>query len=286
MSSSKDKKIEGEISGVAFGGRGILRSEGKVFFIEGALPGDQVIAAVTKEKKTFGEGFAVKIDTSPSRLESPCQFSNKCGGCQWLTASIDDQVLWKNDFINSALTKFAKSDKQTSAFTRSPKPYFYRNRVSMKAACRKGRLKIGYFQRRSHDLVSIDKCHIVDEKINDVISALNQATFKLPNFDFDIDLQVLQSGKIIAQLDIPSNVKFKAKEELLTLVNGLDEIENAVVKGSDSNTHYLYDTQFGIDYFTHQGQFQQVNLEANHQLRRIVSDIVSELKPKFIVADQ
>jgi predicted RNA-binding protein with TRAM domain len=53
----RGERLEVEIDSLAFGGRGVARADGFVVFVSGGLPGDRVLAEVTKGKKRFAEAF-------------------------------------------------------------------------------------------------------------------------------------------------------------------------------------------------------------------------------------
>src|SRR3546814_5419848 len=62
--------------------RGIARREGKVVFVEGALPGEKVLARVVKQKASFDTARMERIlKPSSQRVEPPCPYFGVCGGC-------------------------------------------------------------------------------------------------------------------------------------------------------------------------------------------------------------
>lgn len=277
--------IEGEISAMAFGGRGILKQNGKVYFVDDALPGDLVRAQVTKEKKSFGEAYSLeKLNENSQRRSSPCQYSNDCGGCQWLESKPNDQEQWKREFIEVAVKKFAKQDRKLSQFYRSPQELNYRNRVSLKGVSKQGKISLGYYKRRSHDLVRVDNCKIVESPINQAISDIStKAVTNKDQISFDLDLQVLKDQTVIAQATFPPRVSKKEQAIIIKAINSVEIISNTISGKKSQGNIYLYDQQNGIDYYTYQGQFQQVNIQGNHILRELVSEIVDDLEPKVIL---
>ena len=73
-------------------GRGIGRSRDKVIFVEKALPKEIVDAKVTLDKKTYSEAQIIDIiQSSQKRLEPVCPFYNKCGGCDFLHTSYQNE---------------------------------------------------------------------------------------------------------------------------------------------------------------------------------------------------
>ncbi|HJU45865.1 MAG TPA: TRAM domain-containing protein, partial [Chitinophagaceae bacterium] len=68
----------------AAGGKALSRLDGKVIFIEGAVPGDIVDVRLTKNKKDWAEGKAVNFhELSRDRVTPFCEHFGTCGGCKW-----------------------------------------------------------------------------------------------------------------------------------------------------------------------------------------------------------
>ena len=77
------KRMRTDIYTLAFGGSGIGKVDGKVCFVEGALPGEEVVFEVEKDTPRYIKGSVLEI-VSPSvdRVEAPCRYYGICGGCQ------------------------------------------------------------------------------------------------------------------------------------------------------------------------------------------------------------
>ena len=81
------------ITGLAYGGEGVGRSGGKVYFVENALPGEKVIVEILQSKKKISKAKAVKwLEASPSRLTPPCPHIKACGGCQYQHVSYTEEL--------------------------------------------------------------------------------------------------------------------------------------------------------------------------------------------------
>jgi 23S rRNA (uracil1939-C5)-methyltransferase len=84
MQLKKGQIVEFDIEKIAFGGNGLGKSEGRVVFVAGTMPGDRVKAAFTKIKDSFSEADLVEVvKKSPDRIEPRCKFFDRCGGCQF-----------------------------------------------------------------------------------------------------------------------------------------------------------------------------------------------------------
>lgn len=102
----KWSEVELEISGLAFGGKGVGRVDDFVLFVDRALPGDRVRAQVTKVKKSYGEARLVeRLVDGPGRIEAPCPHFGACGGCKWQDLEYSRQLEWKTQQVSDALDR-------------------------------------------------------------------------------------------------------------------------------------------------------------------------------------
>jgi 23S rRNA (uracil1939-C5)-methyltransferase len=90
-------------------GKSLARIEGKVIFIEGAVPGDVVDVQLSKNKKDWAEGHVVKIHTYSAKRVTPfCSHFGVCGGCQWQMLPYDQQLFYKQKQVTDNLTRIGK----------------------------------------------------------------------------------------------------------------------------------------------------------------------------------
>lgn len=90
-------------------GKSLARIDGKVIFIEGAVPGDVVDVQLSKSKKDWAEGHVVKIHTySEKRVNPFCSHFGVCGGCQWQMLPYDQQLFYKQKQVTDNLTRIGK----------------------------------------------------------------------------------------------------------------------------------------------------------------------------------
>ena len=100
-----------EPTAVAAGGSALARdSDGRVVFVDGALPGERVRARVTDARKDFARAVTVEIlEPSPDRVAPPCAaLAAGCGGCTWQHVSPAGQARLKSEIVLDALRRIAK----------------------------------------------------------------------------------------------------------------------------------------------------------------------------------
>ena len=156
-------------------GRGIAYIDDKITFVENALPGEEVLIKITNSKKKYNEGIVQKyIQKSEKRVDNVCPFYESCGGCNILHMSYKDQLEYKENKIKDIMKKYANIDK-ISKIIKCDKQFNYRNKVTLKVENN----IIGYYEKKSYNLVNIDKCLIIDNEFNKIINDLKK--FNLDN---------------------------------------------------------------------------------------------------------
>ena len=182
-------------------GKSLARVDGKVVFIEGAVPGDVVDVQLSKNKADWAEGHTVHIHSLSSDRVTPfCEHFGVCGGCQWQMLPYEKQLFYKQKQVTDNLTRIAKISLPEIApiigadFTRG-----YRNKMEYTFATRKyipteefRRMKAegvdfnnqpgaaGFHVRGFFDkVVEIDTCHLQEEPTNLIRKAV--AAYVLAN---------------------------------------------------------------------------------------------------------
>src|SRR6056297_3097802 len=107
MTYLNNQPVEVTVTAVNSIGQGISRlPDGKIFFINGALPGEKVEAIVKKEKKQYALGELVKIlEKHPKRVVPHCPLYGKGGGCQLQHCSYELQLELKGNILVDALER-------------------------------------------------------------------------------------------------------------------------------------------------------------------------------------
>ena len=153
---------------VAAGGDAIARAgDGRVVFVEGALPGEAVLADVVEERKGFLKAVAVEVlDPSPHRVAPPCpQLARGCGGCGWQHVALDAQLDLKRDIVVDALRRLGKLDDPV--VVQGPVLPSGGHRTTVRLAVAGGRP--GFRRHRSHDVVDVDDCLVAHPLLADLL---------------------------------------------------------------------------------------------------------------------
>lgn len=162
--------MRARIYSLAFGGDGVGKVDGKVCFVKGALPGEEVEFRVVKDTGSYTKGeLSEIIEMSSDRTQPVCKYYGKCGGCQLQHISYEKELFYKREQIKELVSRIAgKKDVNCLDIVPSPSPYNYRSSVTLH---RKGS-GWGYYEVNGIDLMAIDSCSIAEDAINGRFNSL------------------------------------------------------------------------------------------------------------------
>jgi len=149
-----------QVEKMAAGGDAIAHlADGRVVFVDGALPDETVRVAITTNKRDFAKGLVVEvIHPSPHRVAPPCpELAKGCGGCGWQHAAPEAQLQWKADVVADALRRTAKLPDADIRIGGSVSPWGYRTSMRL-AVTPEGR--VGLRAGASHRVVALDSCMV------------------------------------------------------------------------------------------------------------------------------
>lgn len=158
------------ITDIAFGGSGVARHDGKVWFVPFTIPGEVVTARVVRQKKNFAEAALVAIDSpSPHRVEPRCPYFGRCGGCAYQHIDYAEQVALKARQVEQTLRRVGRLDRvPVQPPIAAPQSYGYRNRIRVHVESGVA----GFFAHGSRELVDIDHCPIARPEVNESLRRL------------------------------------------------------------------------------------------------------------------
>lgn len=166
------------IEKMIYGGEGIARmpgdeaGPGKSVFIPFVLPGEQVEAEVTEDKRSFARArLESLVATSPLRILPECPYFQRCGGCHYQQTGYENQLAIKADILRETLRRTAKLELPCDLQVHASPSWNYRNRTRLKVQITPD-FGLGYYKFRSHDLLPVERCPISSPLINQAIVAL------------------------------------------------------------------------------------------------------------------
>lgn len=178
------------VTGYAAEGKALARIEGKVIFIEGAVPGDVADVFITRNKKDWAEGKATKIkEFSKERVTPFCIHFGICGGCKWQMLPYEKQLEYKEQEAREAFKRIGKlTDVSVLPIIGAEKTIDYRNKLEFTFSNKKyltaDDLKelgddewpggaLGYHVPRLYDkIIDIYECWLMDDVNNRIRNSL------------------------------------------------------------------------------------------------------------------
>ena len=204
MSRNKQDKerpvFEAEVERFDDEGRGVAHREGKVVFIQGALPDELVRYEQIRNKPSYQIGRVTEVlRPSPLRVEPRCpNFGigpGSCGGCAMQHLDARAQVQFKQTTLTDALWHIGKVRAEHilppiyGVFWN----YRHRARLTVRDVAKKGGILVGFHEKSSSYVADMTECHILPEKISDMlvpmrglVSSLSIAK-RLPQIELAVD---------------------------------------------------------------------------------------------------
>jgi 23S rRNA (uracil1939-C5)-methyltransferase len=144
--------------------------------VAAALPGERVLVTVIHVSSHRPEAWA-RLDSiesaSPDRRPPACAAFGSCGGCVLQHLDVAAQLAWKATRLRRALAAHpALAEAPVLAGVPSPRALGYRNRSKLVCAARDGRVVLGAFAPRSHDVVDLGGCRVSEAPLEELAGAL------------------------------------------------------------------------------------------------------------------
>jgi 23S rRNA (uracil1939-C5)-methyltransferase len=153
-------------------GRGIARRDGKVIFVEGALPGELVDCLTRHRKPSFEIASVTRvIEESSSRVSPGCRHFGLCGGCTLQHMDLPTQVAAKQRVLEDAFTHIGKvePDMIMPAIHGPAWGYRHRARLTVRDVRKKGGVLVGFHEKRSSFVADMDSCEVLPRRISDLL---------------------------------------------------------------------------------------------------------------------
>lgn len=160
-------------------GRGIVRRDGKVAFVEGALPGERVSWEPLRSGNKFDVGRLVQVHRASSQRVNPrCPHfglqRGACGGCSMQHLEARAQVAIKQRVLEDALWHLGRvrAEQILRPIAGLDWNYRHRARLSVRYVARKGEALVGFHERASSFVADINQCHVLAGPVGSLLQPL------------------------------------------------------------------------------------------------------------------
>lgn len=187
-----------EIDSLSHEGRGIGRLDGKVAFVDGALPGETVEAQFTRRRGQYDELKLTRvIDASPERVEPVCEFYAICGGCVMQHLSPVAQRRHKQAVLLEHLSHQAglgpdDFELLPPLYDSGDTGYRRKARLAVRYVQKKGGALVGFRERYSGFITDMSSCSVLVPGVSSLLPALRalcsvmDGRFDIPQFELAV----------------------------------------------------------------------------------------------------
>ncbi|MCP9792807.1 23S rRNA (uracil(1939)-C(5))-methyltransferase RlmD [Vulcanococcus limneticus Candia 3F8] len=215
------ERLDLTIDGLGHDGQGVGRWQGLAVFVPGTLPGEVVAVRVRRIAKRHLEADLIGVEQpAPERRKPACILAEKCGGCSLQHASDDGQARWKQDLVQQTLRRLGGFEAPLRPLLSSARTLGYRNRALIPLErTEDGLLRAGYYRRGSHKIVNLNRCPVLDPRIDGLIEPI-KADLEETGWPVDVNLS---GGGGLRHLAL--RVGHHSGEVLITLVSSHAELD-------------------------------------------------------------
>lgn len=257
------------ITGYAAEGKAIARQEGKVIFVQGAVPGDKADLLLTKNKKDYAEAVAVKItEPSPDRTQPFCRHFGVCGGCKWQMLPYHKQLEYKQQEAADNLGRIGKtgplnmlpiigSEDRTAyrnklEFTFSNKRFL--TQEDQRESIDENIGALGYHVARVfHKAIDIAECHLMADVNNKVRNEIRNIALEknFPYYDIkqhtgwlrNVILRLTRIGELMVNVVLNHDDEENRKHLLNDLLKRVPEISTLLYTINPKWNDSIYDLE-------------------------------------------
>ena len=288
------------VTGITQKGEGVIRMQGKVCFVPGALPGEEISICELKEKKKFSRARIQEIRNPDSfRIEPECPQYSRCGGCVWQHVQYEKQLVFKQEIIRQQMQRIAGLDIEIKPVIGMENPRHYRNKVAWHCIRNKetGALQLGFFHEESHQVVPLRGCFLPTEEMLAAGEELERGAefyglqeqdeiiLRVSSQDDTFLLAVCRSFERRGKKQVEHAEALQNIGQLQAKVPRLESIciiENGKLR-TTAGKGYQIQRLAGCTFQISAPSFFQTNFEQTEKLYQLVREAVGISKPKKIL---
>lgn len=290
----KNEVREGKVIDLTHEGHGVVKLERYPIFIPNALIDETIEYKVIKVKKNFAIGKLLDIKVqSNQRVEPPCVYYYKCGGCQLQHLSYQAQLAMKKEQVINLFHRKANFENTIIHDTIGMEtPWRYRNKSQIPVGKNEDNDAImGFYRQRSHQIIDMDECLIQDTKHQDVMNHVKQwfnelnvsiyderkkaglmrhVVIRTGHYTGDLMVIFVTNGKKFKQSDIMTQKLIEAFPNIKSVKHNINNTHSNVIMGDVSHTLYgvdqIEDTLSDITFKISDQSFYQINSTQTEKL--------------------
>jgi len=278
------QKIKITIEKIITGGDGIGRYGGFVVMVPYSAPKDVLLVEIISVKKNFARaGIISVISPSPHRIIPPCPFfyslstshfllpAYYCGGCNLEMLGYPHQIEAKLSIIKDF---FPRINPETVP---AEECFNYRNKIQMPVGGTAGKIKMGFYHPRSHNIVNVTNCRLQSETANTIISELRNLFNEYSVQPYNEDRRAGVLRHVILRQSAAFNSFMLILVSKTDFIRSVDEIIKRIVKKFPQITS-IHQNINSRDTNVILGD-RTVKLYGEKTIKEKIGDVVFEISP-------
>ncbi len=271
-------------------GKGLIRYQGWVIFVDGVISQETVLVEIIAKKKSYCVARLVDVVIpSPERVKPVCPHFAVCGGCQLQHMKYAEQLTSKGLWAQDALRHMAKLDIPPIEVKPSHIEYGYRQKITLHFSSSQGNITVGYIERDNTTVLQIATCpifHTDDEKLFDDIRKAAAHLFKKSENKGRITVIKYQDGYILhfhCAFSLATNTK--------NLLNAMESkrwkkvvVESAKERFETNQSDCSFDSN-GLNIYFSSKVFVQNHKTQSAALYQDVVSLIQKYDPQAAIVD-
>lgn len=174
MNLNKNDQFMVVFEDITHEGLGVAKVNGIPVFVKDALIGEEAEIIIIKAKKNFAYGRVLThLVESPERTQPKCELFKQCGGCTLQHLSYKGQLKSKQKTVSDVLKRIGQLENITvKPVIGMENPWCYRNKAQVPVGLVEGKLNVGFYKQRTHEMIPMESCHIQSESNDKILQAV------------------------------------------------------------------------------------------------------------------
>lgn len=301
------KKVELKCDRLNERGQGVGQYGRETFEIPNFLPKEVGIFSVDEDKKYQKFKLIKIVKPSPMRREVKCDVFDLCGGCQLLHMKYEEQIAFKQGFVEECFKKMKLPFKIDHVIP-AEKETAYRNKMQVAYKYREGKIVYGFYEEESHRIIHLNHCLVQSDKQNEIVKYIQQIMQQLKLSPYNEDKRtglirfiLVREAHITGEVMVivvtngdifPGRSEFvkRLKDKfpyITTIIQNINNRKTSIILGDDERTlfgkGYIEDYLLGIKFKISSKAFFQINPEQTEKLYQKVEEYASLTGTEVVV---
>ncbi len=300
--------IKGKCVSLTSEGKGVVKTDSNVIFVDSLLIGEEAEIEITYKKKDYCLGKIKKLyNLSKDRIIPKCKISTACGGCCFQNASYKYELEYKQNKVIEDLKRIGHIDSPVLPIIGAAEIEYYRNKIQVPFANKGDGVIYGFYRNNTHQIIPFEQCYIENNESKAILDyiAYLMKLLKIKAYDEDARSGVIRHvlirtsslGQIMVVL-ITNIDEFSGRKELVkqltkrfknivTIVQNINSRDTNVVLGIKERIlfgkGYINELLLGKTFEISAHSFFQVNHAQTEKLYSLALDMASLSKEDVVL---